>query len=134
MKLSRSVRLEPHLIFLVALMDVVFLLVLLFVVSATFLLHSGVSVRLPYSNFVLGPEKNALILTVTAGPYPTIFYHDQKIALKDLGEKLAPNAGEHATVIIRADRETPQGVVVQITNLCLERGLNVMLATSPKKE
>ncbi|HEY0790020.1 MAG TPA: biopolymer transporter ExbD [Chthoniobacterales bacterium] len=134
MKLARSVRLEPHLIFLVALMDVVFLLGLLFVVSATFLLHSGVSVRLPYSSFILAPEKHALILTVTAGPYPTIFYRDQKVALKDLGEKLARDAGERATVIIRADRETPQGVVVQISNLCLERGLNVMLATSPKTE
>ena len=134
MKLTRSVRLEPHLIFLVALMDVVFLLVLLFVVSATFLLHSGVSVRLPYSSFILAPEKNALILTVTAGPYPTIFYHDQKVALKDVGEKLARDTEGHAAVIIRADRETPQGLVVEITNLCLERGLNVMLATSPKKE
>jgi biopolymer transport protein ExbD len=134
MKLTRSVRLNPYLVFLVPLVDIIFLLVLLFMVSTTFLLHSGVSVRLPHSNFILGPEKNPVILTVTAAPYPTIFYRDQPVALGDLPKRLEREVGQNVEVIIRADRDTPQGLAVQVMNVCLERGCNVMLATSPKKE
>jgi biopolymer transport protein ExbD len=134
MKLSRSVRLNPYLVFLVPLVDVIFLLVLLFLVSTTFLLHSGVSVRLPYSNFILGPGKNPLILTVTAAPFPTIFYRDQPVTLVELGKQLPQENGQDVDVVIRADRDAPQGLVVQVMNVCLERGFNVMLATSPKKE
>jgi biopolymer transport protein ExbD len=36
------------------------------------------------------------------------------------------------SVIIRADRQAPQGSVVQVMNLCLDRGYSVILATSPK--
>ena len=134
MKLVRSVRLNPYLVFLVPLVDVVVLLALLFLVSTTFLLHSGVSVRLPSSNFILGPEKNPLIVTVTAGPFPTIFYRDQPVTLVELAKRLPPESGQDTDVVIRADRDTPQGLVVQVMNVCLERGFNVMLATSSKKE
>ena len=134
MKLARSVRLNPYLVFLVPLVDVIFLLVLLFLVSTTFLLHSGVSVRLPYSNFILGPAKNPLILTVTAAPFPTIFYRDQPVTLAELAKQLPPEGGQDVEVVIRADRDTPHGLVIQVMNVCLERGFNVMLATSPKKE
>ena len=134
MKLTRTVRPNPYLIFLVPLVDVVFLLALLFLASTTFLLHSGVSVQLPQSGFVLGPERNPVILTVTAAPYPTIFYRDQPVALKDLGKRLETEADRNATVVIRADRATQQGLVVEVMNVCLERGYNVMLATSPQKE
>jgi len=134
MKLARSVRLNPYLVFLVPLVDVIFLLVLLFLVSTTFLLHSGVSVRLPYSNFILGPQKNPLVLTVTAPPFPTIFYRDQPVTLAELAKQLPQENGQDVEVVIRADRDTPQGWVVQVMNVCLERGFNVTLATSPKKE
>jgi len=58
MKLTRSVHLNPFLIFIIPLVDLFFLLFLLFLVSSTFLLHPGVSVNLPFSKFTLGPQKN----------------------------------------------------------------------------
>lgn len=134
MKLVRSVRLNPFLVFLVPLVDVIFLLALLFLVSTTFLLHSGVSVHLPYSNFILGPEKNPLILTVTAAPYPAIYFRDQQVTLADLAKRLPQAGGQNVEVVIRADRNSPQGLVVRVMNVCLERGFDVMLATSPQKE
>ncbi len=134
MKLTRTVRLNPYLIFLVPLADLTFVLVLLFLSSTTFLLRSGISVRLPHSRFVLGPEQNPLILTVTASPYPTIYCRDGKFTLAELPKGLAGEQRENAEVVIRADRDTPHGLVVQVMDLCLERGFNVVLATTPKEE
>jgi biopolymer transport protein ExbD len=132
MKLVRSIHLNPFLIFLIPLADLCFLLLLLFLVSSTFLLHPGISVNLPFSQFTLGPQKNPVIVSITAGPYPLVYYRDQQIKLEDLADRLAEVHSPDRSIIIQADRLTPQGSVVEVINLCLENGYSVVLATSPK--
>ena len=133
MKLTRSVHLNPFLVFVVPLVDLIFLLLLLFLVSSTFLLHPGISVNLPFSKFTLGPQRNPLIVSITAGPYPTIYYRDQQIQLGELARRLEQDRGAERSIVIQADRLAPQGSVVEVINLCLENGYSVVLATSPKK-
>jgi biopolymer transport protein ExbD len=133
MKLTRSVQLNPFLIFIIPLVDIFFLLMLLFLGSSTFLLHPGISVNLPVSNFTLGPQKNPVIVSITAGLYPLIYYRDQQIKPDDLARRLEEDHLADRSIIIQADRETTQGVVVQVMNICLERGYSVVLATAPKR-
>jgi biopolymer transport protein ExbD len=133
MKLTRSVNLNPFLIFVVPLVDLIFLVLLLFLVSSTFLLHPGISVNLPFSKFTLGPQKNPLIVSITAGPYPMIYYRDQQIQLGELARRLEQDRGAERSIVIQADRLAPQGSVVEVMNLCLENGYSVVLATSPNK-
>ena len=133
MKLTRSVHLNPFLVFVVPLVDLIFLLLLLFLVSSTFLLHPGISVNLPFSKFTLGPQRNPLIVSITAGPYPTIYYRDQQIQLGELARRLEQDRGAERSIVIQADRLAPQGSVVEVINLCLENGYSVVLATSPNK-
>ena len=134
MKLTRSVHLNPFLIFVVPLVDLIFLVLLLFLVSSTFLLHPGISVNLPFSKFTLGPQKNPLIVSITAGPYPMIYYRDQQIQLRELARRLEQDRGAEQSIVIQADRLAPQGSVVEVMNLCLENGYSVVLATSPNKQ
>jgi biopolymer transport protein ExbD len=134
MKLVRSVHLNPFLIFLIPLVDVCFLLLLLFLVSSTFLLHPGISVNLPFSKFTLGPQKNPIIVSITPGPYPLVYYRDQQIKLAELAQRLEQDHSPDRSIIIQADRLTPQGSVVEVMNLCLESGYSVVLATSPKEQ
>jgi biopolymer transport protein ExbD len=133
MKLTRSVHLNPFLIFLIPLVDLCFLLLLLFLVSSTFLLHPGISVNLPFSKFTLGPQKNPIIVSITPGPYPLIYYRDQQVKLDDLARQLQEDRSPDRSIIVQADRLTPQGSVVEVMNLCLENGYSVVLATSPKE-
>jgi biopolymer transport protein ExbD len=134
MKLTRSVHLNPFLIFIIPLVDLFFLLLLLFLVSSTFLLHPGVSVNLPFSKFTLGPQKNPLIVSITAGPFPSIYYRDQQIQLGELARRLEQDRGAERSIVIQADGLAPQGSVVEVMNLCLENGYSVVLATSPNKK
>ena len=134
MKLVRSVHLNPFLIFLIPLVDVCFLLLLLFLVSSTFLLHPGISVNLPFSKFTLGPQKDPIIVSITPGPYPLVYYRDQQIKLAELAQRLEQDHSPDRSIIIQADRLTPQGSVVEVMNLCLESGYSVVLATSPKEQ
>lgn len=134
MKLRRSLHLNPALILIIPLVDIVFLLLLLFFVSSTFLLHPGISVSLPFSQFTLGPQKHPEIVSITAGPYPLVYYRDQQIDIKDLAHRLDEDRRTDRSIIIQADRSAPHGTVVEVTNLCLERGYSVMLATSPRSQ
>ena len=134
MKLVRSVHLNPFLIFIIPLVDLCFLLLLLFLVSSTFLLHPGISVNLPFSKFTLGPQRNPVIVSITPGPYPLIYYRDQQVKLEDLAGRLEEDRSPDQSIIIQADRLTPEGSVIEVMNLCLEKGYSVVLATSPKEQ
>src|SRR5262249_57674161 len=74
MKLTRSIHLNPFLIFIIPLVDLFFLLLLLFLISSTFLLHPGISVNLPFSKFTLGPQNNPVIVSITADPLPLLSF------------------------------------------------------------
>ena len=132
MKLERSVRLNPYLLFIVPLMDLVLLFLLLFIVSSTFLVNPGISISLPSSKFTLGPERNPLIVAITANPIPSIFFRDRQVSLEELGGEFDQDRATDRSIIIRADRMAPQGVVVEVMNLCLDHGYSVALATSPQ--
>ena len=134
MKLTRSIHLNPFLIFIIPLVDLFFLLLLVFLVSSTFLVHPGISVNLPFSKFTLGPQKNPVIVSITAGPYPLIYYRDQQIKLEELAHQLEADHVGDRSIIIQADRSTPQGSVIEVLNLCLEKGYSVVLATSPQEK
>ncbi len=134
MKLTRSIHLNPFLFFIIPLVDLFLLLLLLFLVSSTFLLHPGISVNLPFSKFTLGPQKNPIIVSITAGPYPLIYYRHQQIRLEELAHRLEEDHVADRSIIIQADRLTPQGSVIEVMNLCLEKGYSVVLATSPQEK
>ncbi|MBV8587052.1 MAG: biopolymer transporter ExbD [Verrucomicrobia bacterium] len=132
MKLKRTVQLNTALILIVPILDIVFLILLLFLISGTLLARPGIKVTLPFSKFALSPEKSPLILTVTAGPLPEIFFRDQRVTPEELAAQLAKENPAEKSVIIRADRLAPQGSVVDVLNICLDRGFSVSLATSPQ--
>jgi biopolymer transport protein ExbD len=134
MKLTRSIHLNPFLIFVIPLVDLIFLLLLLLLASSTFIVHPGISVNLPFSKFTLGPQKNPLIVSITAGPYPMIYYQDQEIQPGELARRLEQDRNTERSIVIQADRLAPQGSVVEVINLCLENGYSVVLATSPNKQ
>jgi biopolymer transport protein ExbD len=134
MKLTRSIHLNPFLIFVIPAVDLVFLMLLLFLASSTFIVHPGISVNLPFSKFTLGPQKNPLIVSITAGPYPTIYYQDQEIQPGELARRLEQERNTERSIVIQADRLAPQGSVVEVINLCLENGYSVVLATSPNRQ
>ena len=132
MKLTRTLKFNPALFGVIPLINVIFLVVVFFALSSRFVLQPGMAVTLPASSFTLGPRVDAQIVSITAGPYPLVYYRDQQIKLEDLADRLAEDHSPDRSIIIQADRLTPQGSVVEVINLCLENGYSVVLATSPK--
>jgi biopolymer transport protein ExbD len=134
MKLSRTKDYQFSWLAAIPFLDVVFLLIFFLVLSSNFILQPGISVSMPLSRFTLGPQINPQIISITGGAAPAIYFRDQKVALDQLGPLLDEAKKEGRPIIIKADRLTPYALVVEVTNLSLERGIpSVALATTPPK-
>lgn len=134
MKLSRTKDYQFSWLSAIPLLDVIFLLIFFLVLSSNFILQPGISVSAPLSRFTLGPQINPQIISITGGAVPAIYFRDQKIALDQLGPLLDEAKKEGRPIIIKADRLTPYALVVEVTNLALERGItSVALATTPPR-
>ena len=95
---------------------------------------SGISVSLPFSQFMLAPQQNVQIISITGGAAPAIYFRDQKTTLDKLGPLLDAAKRENRSIIIKADRFTPYDLVVAVTNATLAHGItSVALATAALK-
>ena len=135
MKLTRTKDYHFGWLIVVPLLDIVFLMMFFLVLSSHFLLQHGVSVSMPFSRFVLGPQLNQEIISITGGASPAIYFREQRVTLRQLGPMLDAAKREGQSIIIKADRLTPYELVVQVTNSALEHGItSVGLAGVPPQQ
>lgn len=118
---------------LTPMIDVVFLLMIFFMLSSSFVQVSGITVNLP--NAVISSETSVPKLVVSIDNKNKFYFNDIPMTWNILTEqlqkcKLQWNAD---TVIIRADKRTEYGVVVRIMSLARSLDLNVYVATVDSK-
>lgn len=133
MKLVRTLQVNPALFSVVPVINVLFLVVVFFALSSRFVLQPGMAVTLPASAFLLGPQSEPRIVTVTAAPVPSIYFQDQRVSFEELRTQLSSGRGSQRSLVIKADQGTPYDLVVQIMNEGLKQGFSVLLATSQEK-
>jgi biopolymer transport protein ExbD len=115
------------------LVDVVFLLLLFFVLSSPFVMQSGFGVLLPTSNVPTLSSFQGLVVTVTRENL--LFFNNQAVTLEQLQQALQAAAQQNrsAELIIKADQQVPHGTVIQIMNAALKTGITVVnLAARPE--
>jgi biopolymer transport protein ExbD len=133
-KLSRTVHFHPALFHILPLINVLFLVLALFALSSRFVLQPGIAITLPLSSFTLGPQQNPEIVSVTAAPVPTIYFRDRQVTLDDLSQQLSAGKADQRSLILKADRNTPYDLIMQICMLGLRQGFSVVLATASRSQ
>jgi biopolymer transport protein ExbD len=134
MKLSRSAHFNPALFSVIPVVNVIFLLLIFFTMSRTFVLQPGIAVSLPLSSFSLGPQLHPQIVSIVAEPLPVIYFRDEKMGVDDFAKALAESKTKEGTLIIRADRATPYELLMRVMNEGLAAGYSVVLATAPEQK
>lgn len=114
---KRDVRID-----LSALIDVVFLLLIFFAVSATFLDQSGLELELPEAE--TGTPREEQELTVWIAADGTVRFKDENVSLADLESRLvrAMEGVERRFVVLEADRLTPLESVVAVLDSARKAG------------
>ena len=115
----------------VPLIDVMFNLLIFFMLTSNFLVQPGIRVNLPkaISSEVVRSEQ--LIVTLTG--QDLIFLNDQPTTVQDLAPKIREAAQENKAVLLKADTNASLGRVVEIWDMCRESGVpQINIATNQK--
>jgi len=130
MKFKRGVELAKGRIDLAPLVDVVFLLIIFFMLTSSFVRQPGIMVRLPKAITSEALEEKNLIITITAEG--NIFLEEELISQDELASKLEEAALTERPILIKADQNSSLGSVVEVWDLCRKSGISrVNIATKP---
>ena len=104
------------------LVDVIFLLVIFFAVSTTFLETAGLRLELPTSSSTA--EREPREITVLLAADGTLSFEGDTLDHEQLRQRLRPalEATERKIVVLRADTNTAHGEVVRVMDLIRESG------------
>jgi biopolymer transport protein ExbD len=118
---------------LTPLIDVVFLLLIFFMVSTTFVESRGIKVDLPAAS-AKSAEKQIESIELSIRKDERIFIKDREISVEQLAEEFKQSAAADGgvTLILRADKDVPHGLVVKVMDIAQQNGLTKMaVATVP---
>ncbi len=130
-RLKRRTTLEKGQLDITPLIDMVFLLLIFFMLTSNFVLQPGINVSLPkaITSEVISSENAVITLT----GQDLLFLNEKPITINDLVAKLKDTARDHENVLLRADTNASLGRVVEIWDLCREFGIpQINIATNQK--
>lgn len=129
MKFKRTLQYEKGLD-ITPLVDVVFQLLIFFMLTASFIAQPGIKINLPraVTSEVVQEEKNVLI-TITKDNL--LYFNEKLISETELKERLIQAAKLNKAMLIKADRGIALGKVVGIWDLCRDSGITqINIATN----
>lgn len=122
---------------LTPMVDVLFLLLIFFMIGSSFVQVGGVKVDVPKTatskNF--GIEKSIITLARTEDK-SLIYFNEKEVSWEQLKQRLAEvrNFSASGTVIIRADRLIPFGIVARLMALAENANVAAIVATTPAQK
>jgi biopolymer transport protein ExbD/biopolymer transport protein TolR len=126
---------EPR-IDLTPMVDVVFLLLIFFMISTTFVESPGISIKLPESS-AQTVDREPKEIKVYLSRVGEVFYRDKKISVDEFKSVLAEHqsAKDLTTVLLLADQESRHGKVVTLMDLARDAGFTKLaIATEQRKK
>ncbi len=131
MRLKRHLKLEKTLrtIDIAPLIDVIFLLLIFFMLTSSFIFQPGIRVNLPRAiTSEMLSEENAVI-SITAENL--IYYKQKLVTIKELSSLLKGIASARLPVLIKSDRKASLGRIVIVWDICRQEGVQqVNIATT----
>ena len=132
MKFKRRVFLEKGQLDIAPLIDVVFLLLVFFMLTSSFIFQPGIKVNLPNALTSEVIQKENLIIVIREDN--SLLIDERPVSQEELNSRLEIAAKESKPILIKADRKAALGKVVEIWDLCRVEGVQkISIATSPKR-
>lgn len=131
MRFTRHTKLEAGLrqIDIAPLVDVIFQLLIFFMLSSSFTFQSGINVKLPKAVTSDVIKEENYIITITSEN--VVYLNNAIVTLKELNEELGKPAAKQRPILIKADRRASMGRIVDVWDLCRNLGLErINIATN----
>lgn len=117
-----------------SLIDVIFMLLLFFMITSTFLEQPGIKLELPAAKTSANSEAQEVVLTVDKKG--ELFLNRRPLALAELEaeiRKILPQMKD-STLVLKADQEISHGLVVRVMDMAKRGGVKkLIIGTKPEK-
>lgn len=110
-------------------MDMVFILLIFFLVTTSFVKESGVDVQRPVARTAVSKEKTNMVIAITAEDL--IYIEGRPIDIRSVRARMERFLAEvpEGAVVIAADRQSHNGIVVTVLDACRMAGVqNISVA------
>lgn len=132
MKFKRRVSLEKGLLDIAPLIDVIFLLLIFFMLTSSFIFQPGIKINLPKALTSEVIQRENLIIIVTGDN--SLYINERLISQEELASRLKIAAKESKPILIKSDRGASLGKVVEVWDLCRSQGIQkINIATTQKR-
>ena len=132
MRFKRRIFLEKGKLDIAPLIDVIFLLLVFFMLTSSFIFQPGIKINLPKAITSEVIQKENLIVIIKEDN--SIFINERSVAEEELFSRLKIAAKESKPILIKADREASLGKVVEIWDVCRAEGIEkINIATTQKR-
>lgn len=130
-RLKRRTEIKKGQLDIAPLVDVMFLLLIFFMLTSNFVVQPGIKVSLPKAVSSEVIRSDNLVVTLTG--QDLLFLNDQPITVQDLAPQIRQAAQDNKTVLLKADTSASLGRVVEIWDMCRESGVpQINIATNQK--
>lgn len=111
--------------------DIVFLLLIFFMLTSTLVTVSAIDVLLPKAG---GKTENQTAVAVTISKNSTFYIDKTKVSSANLEQKLLNSVGadKKKTIVIRGDKDVPYKNVMKIIDIANKNKLKMILAVKGK--
>ena len=116
MRFKRKVFLEKGRLDIAPLIDVVFLLLIFFMLTSSFIFQPGIRVNLPRAVTSEVLHKELLIVTVTEDN--EVFINERPVGADELVSRITIAARDNQPLLIRADKKADLGKVIEVWDIC----------------
>lgn len=134
MKFKRHTKLESGLrqIDIAPLIDVIFQLLIFFMLSSSFTFQSGINVKLPKAVTSDAIKQENFIVTITSEN--VMYLNGAIVTVKELTKELEKSDSKQKPLLIKADRRASVGRIVDVWDLCRNLGIErINIATNQDK-
>ena len=99
------------------LIDVIFLLIIFFMLSSHFITHPGIKISLPSAETAQLHAEEDIVIYITGED--KIYLNDQEVLLEELEQRLSSKIREveKRTLIIKADKKIDLGLAVRVMDI-----------------
>ena len=130
-RLKRRTEIKKGQLDIAPLIDVMFLLLIFFMLTSNFVIQPGIKVKLPKA--VTSEVLSSRNLSITLTGQDLLFLNDKPSNVNDLTREIRIAAEENKAVLLKADSSSSLGRVVEIWDLCRDAGVSqINIATNQK--
>jgi len=132
MKFKRRVFIEKGILDIAPLIDVIFLLLIFFMLTSSFIFQPGIKINLPKALTSEVIQRENLIIVITDDN--ALYINERPVDTEELSSRLKIAARESKPILIKADRKVSLGKIVEVWDLCRREGVQkINIATTQKR-